>query len=263
MFVRWKRDRLRRAGTRWSESGEIGCFHPHGVDSVRRSPQVVESYRVPGGPSKHHRVWVPGISIRECCINDRQTTRRVRFWLEIMHAWRRDITRTHIRFDDLVENKGEIFEDIARVVPFPEPWEFELAKAVYPILEQYFARPIDLESEHAFYHNALRCRMDWNAHRITGESFEDYYLRSQKTRRRQSHQHRAQNDCSDGSQDAECWMILGISWPCTYEEVQAAYRPLARIFHTDRGGDHNQMVALNNARDEALRLIEFASARRN
>ena len=42
----------------------------------------------------------------------------------------------------------------------------------------------------------------------------------------------------------------------TLDEIQAAHRKLARLHHTDVGGDHATMAAINNARDEAVEAVE-------
>jgi hypothetical protein len=56
----------------------------------------------------------------------------------------------------------------------------------------------------------------------------------------------------------DCWTVLGkhpASQPWTAEEVEAAYRRLAKTKHPDAGGTHAAMSELNGARDEALRKV--------
>lgn len=46
------------------------------------------------------------------------------------------------------------------------------------------------------------------------------------------------------------WQVLGVSSHATQDEIEAAYRRLARAFHPDReGGDEQQMARINAARD--------------
>lgn len=69
----------------------------------------------------------------------------------------------------------------------------------------------------------------------------------------------------DGAKDATarmsrdrrpgCLEILGLSPPCTTEDVKAAYRHLARQTHPDLGGDAGAFQALNEAYRQALSLI--------
>jgi len=55
--------------------------------------------------------------------------------------------------------------------------------------------------------------------------------------------------------------ILGVGPAARFEEVQSAYRSLARRFHTDTGnGDHNRMVEINAAWEQAQK--ELASGQR-
>ena len=48
------------------------------------------------------------------------------------------------------------------------------------------------------------------------------------------------------------WQVLGVSSRATVDEVRAAYRRLASDFHPDRGGDEQQMMRINAARDALL-----------
>ena len=51
----------------------------------------------------------------------------------------------------------------------------------------------------------------------------------------------------------EAFSLLGIDPPATAEEVNRAYKAKALVTHPDRGGDHAEMVALNKAREVALK----------
>jgi curved DNA-binding protein CbpA len=46
--------------------------------------------------------------------------------------------------------------------------------------------------------------------------------------------------------------ILGVSRHATRDEIEAAWRRLARKHHPDRGGDVQQMARINAARDALL-----------
>lgn len=50
--------------------------------------------------------------------------------------------------------------------------------------------------------------------------------------------------------------ILGLTWPCTPEEVRRAFRTRAKDAHPDRGGTHEAFIALQQAYDDALAFAE-------
>lgn len=41
--------------------------------------------------------------------------------------------------------------------------------------------------------------------------------------------------------------LLGVTLPTSWEAVEKAYRPLAKLHHPDAGGDAETMKAINNA----------------
>jgi DnaJ-domain-containing protein 1 len=51
----------------------------------------------------------------------------------------------------------------------------------------------------------------------------------------------------------EWWLVLGVGRDASEDEVDTAYRRLAREHHPDVGGDTNHMARLNAARDAARR----------
>jgi hypothetical protein len=58
-----------------------------------------------------------------------------------------------------------------------------------------------------------------------------------------------------------CLTLLGLSFPCTIAQVRAAYREMVKQAHPDRGGSHEQFIALRSAYEEALRLCRDGSQR--
>lgn len=58
--------------------------------------------------------------------------------------------------------------------------------------------------------------------------------------------------------EQECRDILGVDREATDDEIMAARRRLARVAHPDRGGDHLQMAAIN----EACRILLASSRQR-
>lgn len=52
-----------------------------------------------------------------------------------------------------------------------------------------------------------------------------------------------------------CLAVLGVSLPCTAEDVKRAYRQLARKTHPDAGGDPQEFIKIREAYDQALGLM--------
>ena len=62
-----------------------------------------------------------------------------------------------------------------------------------------------------------------------------------------------------GGLSPACFGLLGLSFPCTVAEVKAAYRKLAKCVHPDRGGSHDEFLALQVAYEQALHLCRYWS----
>ena len=56
-----------------------------------------------------------------------------------------------------------------------------------------------------------------------------------------------------------CLKVLGLSLPCTEEDVLAAYREKAKEQHPDRGGDLDQFLRLQRYFEEARELVRQES----
>lgn len=52
----------------------------------------------------------------------------------------------------------------------------------------------------------------------------------------------------------DCLTTLGLSLPCTRDDVRRAYKRLAKTAHPDLGGSHQEFIKLKNAHDSALRF---------
>jgi hypothetical protein len=64
--------------------------------------------------------------------------------------------------------------------------------------------------------------------------------------------------CRTGQQEAEapaCLRALGLTWPCTVDEVTRAYRTLAKVAHPDNGGSTADFQALHEAYETALAWV--------
>jgi hypothetical protein len=53
-----------------------------------------------------------------------------------------------------------------------------------------------------------------------------------------------------------CILALGLTMPCTSEEVLAAYRRKVKRLHPDRGGDRRQFLQLQAHFEQAMALVE-------
>ncbi|MCA9217465.1 MAG: DnaJ domain-containing protein [Planctomycetales bacterium] len=55
-----------------------------------------------------------------------------------------------------------------------------------------------------------------------------------------------------------CITALGLSWPCTEQEIKDAYRKLAEKNHPDLGGDRQRFLALQTHFEQAIQLVQQA-----
>ena len=53
-----------------------------------------------------------------------------------------------------------------------------------------------------------------------------------------------------------CISALGLTMPCTADEVRAAYRRKVKHLHPDRGGDRRQFLRLQAHFEEALAVVD-------
>lgn len=53
----------------------------------------------------------------------------------------------------------------------------------------------------------------------------------------------------------EAAMLLGLTWPCTKDELNIAFKAAALKAHPDRGGSTEAMAKLNNAREILLKAL--------
>ncbi len=51
------------------------------------------------------------------------------------------------------------------------------------------------------------------------------------------------------------WLVLGVKQDATLDQVEEAFRRLAREHHPDVGGDHDRMAELTRARDAAREVL--------
>ncbi len=56
-------------------------------------------------------------------------------------------------------------------------------------------------------------------------------------------------------QTPRCIQALGLTMPCTADEVRAAYRRKVKDLHPDRGGDRRQFLLLQAHFEEALTVV--------
>jgi hypothetical protein len=60
-----------------------------------------------------------------------------------------------------------------------------------------------------------------------------------------------------------CYKALGIIPPVSMDELKAAYRKSAALHHPDRGGNHQTMVGINEAYEQAKWELERGRMRKN
>jgi hypothetical protein len=52
-----------------------------------------------------------------------------------------------------------------------------------------------------------------------------------------------------------CILALGLTMPCTSEEVLAAYRQKVKLLHPDRGGDRREFLRLQAHFEQAMAIV--------
>jgi hypothetical protein len=57
------------------------------------------------------------------------------------------------------------------------------------------------------------------------------------------------------SHTPRCFVPFGLKFPCTQEELMAAYRAQVKELHPDRGGDRKRFLILQRFFEEALELV--------
>jgi hypothetical protein len=55
-----------------------------------------------------------------------------------------------------------------------------------------------------------------------------------------------------------CILALGLTMPCTTDDVLAAYRRKVKLLHPDRGGDRRAFLRLQNHFEQAMALVAEA-----
>jgi hypothetical protein len=63
--------------------------------------------------------------------------------------------------------------------------------------------------------------------------------------------------CTGNQAVSGCLGVLHLSLPCTIAEVKTAYHEMAKRAHPDRGGSHDDFLALQAAYEQALRLCRY------
>lgn len=273
MFVRWKKTPLARGWIRSAPDYEVGCRHPHGPDSVRLAPILVESYRPEGGTPKHRTVWSPAISVRQCCVKDRESLERIDFWVSFEWQWERAVKASAQRVqrkeilafqhDIFVNSKAKIWDAIARVVPHLTPEEWDLGR--YCTVREVFRDKRDsLEHDHEMFRQAAARRDEWYANRKPGESYRQY--RDRRDQEAQARRTQASNQNASGASalswlireitSSPCWGVLGLSWPTTATAVSKAYKTLVFKNHPDRGGTDQGVIRATEAKNNALKFID-------
>jgi hypothetical protein len=53
-----------------------------------------------------------------------------------------------------------------------------------------------------------------------------------------------------------CILALGLTMPCTTDEILVAYRKQVKLLHPDRGGDRREFLRLQSHFEQALALVD-------
>lgn len=68
------------------------------------------------------------------------------------------------------------------------------------------------------------------------------------------------NRCSSRSTPPDALAILGLTWPCSEEDVRTAWKRAAFESHPDRGGTHDEFVTIHRAYEMCLALVRAAAS---
>jgi hypothetical protein len=91
---------------------------------------------------------------------------------------------------------------------------------------------------------------------------QDERLRQERARREQEQQRQEQQRRRPRRAEPDpWWTALGVAVTATQPEVERRYRELALLHHPDRGGDPEQMKAINQAIDRARKSFADAGCR--
>jgi hypothetical protein len=213
-YSTWGGERYKLAphvdGIAWAP---LWCEHT-GTGRVAWTPALVHVERVDGKPRQKLLRKFP--VLRSCCMKDRDGLALAAWWYCIQH-WQ----------ESILDRDGEEREYFQRD-----------QKAILAKLREVAPRA-SKEGVAAFMAYRLRREAE------SRQEWEDLWDHADGTGQFRSFRFGgggSNGSTSAGPAGASCWSVLGLLTTSTLEQVEAAYRDLARKHHPDRGGDHAEFV---------------------
>jgi hypothetical protein len=266
MFIFWKKTPL--SDRVYSDPY---CVHT-GPGRQTLTPIVKKSYREDGKP-RNRTLWRPSRGIRTCCIADiSDPTARVAWWRQ----FEEDFSLMEVGLDEgerarLQEHHDAIRDEVAKVIPLPSPAEETLWWCLTSLpqdprpgesSQQRRARLLD-EARRSVEE---RLRPLWEKERRYWQQKAEAAWRAPPRDRRRAEAGGAAPESPAGAQaapgprkaaDATPWFFreLGLTWPCTKEDVKVAWRRGVKLHHPDQGGSNAAFIAFKNACDAATDFL--------
>lgn len=259
MFIHWKKNPL-------SERSYVDhyCIHA-GPGRSTLTPVLKQSYREAGKP-RNRTFWRPSRGIRTCCIEDgHDPTARVAWWQQFeTDFWRLKEGLDESERARLGTHYQWVTEEVAEVIPRPSPSEAALWFCMM-CLPQIWLFGESLQQQ--------RTRLLGEARRVLEERQRSWWenerrhweQKAEAARREQPGERAGGGAPPPGSQkaaDTTPWFFceLGLTWPCTLEDVRAAWRRGVKIHHPDQGGSDAAFIQFKNAHDAAVDFLQGRAA---
>ncbi|KYF57780.1 hypothetical protein BE04_39475 [Sorangium cellulosum] len=271
MFIFWKKTPL--SSRIYSDPY---CVHI-GSDRLTLTPTVKESYREDGKP-RNRTLWRPSRGLRTCCIADiNDPTARVAWWQEFEQDFLRVVTNLEEADGDrLLDHYEWLRDELAKIVPQPSLADETLWWCMMGLPQD--PRPGERPHEQ-------RARLVEEARRSMEERLRPlweqerrYWQREAETARRvppRDPPHAEAGGTAPGphgsaqaqsgrrnAADATPWFFrqLGLTWPCTEQDVKVAWRRGVKVHHPDQGGSNAAFIDLKGAYDAAMDFLKRAAA---
>jgi hypothetical protein len=271
MFIFWKKTPLSdRAYT------DPHCVHA-GPGRLTLTPVVKQAYRENGKP-RNRTLWRPSRGIRSCCIADaHDPTARVAWWRQFEEGF----SGMAAALDEgerarLQEHHAAIRTEVAKVIPLPSLADEVLWWSMVTLpqdprpgesSQQQRARLLD-EARRSVEE---RLRPSWEKERRYWQQKAETARRAPPGDRRRAEAGGASSGPQADTQaargrrkaaDATPWFFreLGLTWPCTEEELKTAWRRGVKLHHPDQGGSNSAFIAFKSAYDAAMDFLRGRAA---
>lgn len=250
MYIVWDRRPVKGKGgglfLDWDDNydGRLTCWMPlkcehTGEGRIAHTPKVMINQRIDGKPRQKLMVRLP--TIRTCCIKD--GFNRAAWWFRVdyvMRCWHQEGDGPLC--DDYSRDAPDILRKLRSVVPRPTAAG----------LRDFTAYRLAKEAEHK-----VRQEAEWDWYRQQQAERE---RRQQEEQRAKAEQERKRyddlfRDLFGGVDESACFQALGLTPGATMDQVKDAYRKLAKVHHSDKGGEDKEFIRIKAAYDKAREIV--------